>query len=524
MQNKILVFCVTVLLVSILACGGCAAPTTPTSPTSPTTMPPTTPPTEQPQYGGTLRILTMTTGTGIIGVPWEGTFTGEVIYPCLDRLVNIDFNGITPCLATGWVIADDGKSITFTLRQDVKFQDGTKFDAEAEKWNLDNWMAAHQEGSELWTSVEVLDLYTVRINLTEYKSTVLSGLAGGFCGPISPTAYEQNGKKWAEKNPVGTGPFKLVSLEADVGWSYVRNDDWWGGKPYLDAIEYKCITDMNTAQMMIEKGETDVLITSSGWTEIKLALKDKGFVLIPYLGGGEALYILPDGNNPDSPWAKKEVRLAADYALDRETLAALGKGMGGPTWQIAGSMLNYYDPALKHPYDPEKARDLLAQAGYPNGFDTTLNYMAGIFPQDFAVAIQSMLKDVGINLELNSLPPNLGFEMSSKGWHNGFFGFAYQQATNFCAEMARFLGSNRFLFVSGLSTPELRDMIDEGLRARTFEEQKYFDAQVNKYLYDEAIFIPFYINLYSAVKAPYVHDDGFGLSYFWTPGKCWLSK
>ena len=522
MQNRIWVFCITFLLTGILALGivGCDNSST----TSPTTTPTATSTTQQPQYGGTIRILTSATGQGIIGVPWKVTQTGDIIFPCLDRLINLNFNGIEPGLATAWKIADDGKSITFTLRQDVKFHDGTPFNTAAEKWNLDNWMAAHQLGTGSWISVDVVDPYTVRINLTEYSSEVLSGLAEGYCGPISPTAYEENGEAWAEKNPCGTGPFILASMTPDVGWRYERNDDYWGNKPYLDAIDYKSVTDFNTAQMMLDKGEADLWATGTGATDSKIAMADKGFVLVPISSGGEPTIVVPDANNPDSPWAKKEVRLAADYAINREEIAALTKGMGQPTWQIATPNLNYYDPSLTRPYDPDKARQLLKDAGYSEGFTTTLNYMTVGLSTDFAVALQSYFKDVGIILELNNVPPNVGIQMAMTGWQNGLFSRPSPSAYNFCAELNKFYGAKRMMTVSALTTPEFQNLIEGGLKALTLEEQKSWDIKVNKYIFDEVVCIPFYLSSYYAIKAPYVHDDGFGYAYYWTPGKCWLSN
>ena len=190
MRNKIPLACITVLLIGILVLGtfGCgdssttAPTTTSTSSSAPST---TTSAAQEPKYGGTLRIISTNAALGNIGVPWTMTQAAAVLNPCIDHLINMDFNGnIQPVLATDWKIADDGMSITFTLRQGVKFQDGTDFDAAAEKWNLEKWWEAHQPGTENWVSVEVVDTYTIRINLTEYKISVLSGLAGDYCAPI----------------------------------------------------------------------------------------------------------------------------------------------------------------------------------------------------------------------------------------------------------------------------------------------------------------------------------------------------
>jgi ABC-type transport system substrate-binding protein len=446
--------------------------------------------------------------------------------PCIDHLFNMDYNGnIKYVLATSSKVADDGKSVTYTLRQGVTFQDGTSFDATAEKWNLDKWMGAHQPGTENWVSVDVVDPYTIRINLTEYRNTVFSSLAADYCAPISPTAYEKNGNAWAEKNPVGTGPFKLVSMDPDVGWRYERNANYWGSKPYLDAIEYKVVPDLNVAQMMLEKGDAEmVLLTGTAGTNLKLALQKIGWQVIVPPSGGDVTCLMPDGNNPDSPWAKQEVRLAADYALNKQEIAALGKGYWDPTWQLANPKLNFYDPSLTRPYDPDKAKQLMNQAGYPTGLDTTL-YFDPSTPTDFAVAVQSNLKDAGIRCDLQTVAINSAFEMIMKGWHNGCFGIPFGLSINFMQGIQRYFSSTqRLMFVSILGTAELQGYIDNGLKATTTQEQNKFNALAVKYILDNEIVVPVYRINSVGIMAPYVHDPGYKGTVLWTPETCWLSK
>ena len=276
--------------------------------------------------------------------------------------------------------------------------------------------------------------------------------------------------------------------------------------------------------MMLEKEEAElVVLTGTAGTNLKSALEAKGWQLILPPSGGDVTCLMPDGNDPDSPWAIKEVRLAADYALDKEEIAALGKGYWTPTWQLANPKLDFYDSSLTRSYDPEKAKQLLADAGYPNGFDTTL-YFDPSTPTDFVVAVQSNLSDVGIRCEIQTVAINNAFEMIMKGWHNGCFGIPFGLRPNFMEGVQRYLDIHRIMFVSILNTPELQEYIDSGLRARTAEEQSELNAQVVKYIFDNELIIPVYRINSIGVIAPYVHGVDFISTILWAPEKAWLSK
>jgi ABC-type transport system substrate-binding protein len=134
---------------------------------------------------------------------------------------------LKPWLAESYKVADDLTSITFNLRKGVKFQDGTDFNAQAAKWNLDNQIQAKRQ--PYWKSVEVIDDYTIRLNLTQWQNSILSFLADETDSwMVSPAAFQKNGIDWMRKNPVGTGPFKFVSFASDTGLKTVRNPDYWG--------------------------------------------------------------------------------------------------------------------------------------------------------------------------------------------------------------------------------------------------------------------------------------------------------
>ena len=158
---------------------------------------------EQPQYGGVMKIIDVSEGAQPIGAPWEVRgVDSDLMKPAIESLIREDMKGgYHPWLATSWKIDQAKNTITLFLRKGVKFQDGTDFNAKATKWCIDHAIEAKAVSGFL--SVDVVDDYTVRINVDKYRNNYLNLLSGTACNPVSPTAFETKGKEWAERHPVG---------------------------------------------------------------------------------------------------------------------------------------------------------------------------------------------------------------------------------------------------------------------------------------------------------------------------------
>ena len=225
-----------------------------------TTAAPTT--SEVNKYGGTLKIILIAGPQTAGGLPAEVFGPDATSYQfCMEPLLKGDNKGgVVPWLAESYKLADDLKSITFTLRKGVKFHDGTELTAEIAKWNLDNYIASPT--NMYWASAEVIDGNTVKVNFRMWVNTILTSFTGNGAWMISKAAFEKNGADWARANPVGTGPFKFESFQRDVGYNVVRNPDYWQkGIPYLDAIEIAYIADPMTQKAAMEAGEYHMLQT-----------------------------------------------------------------------------------------------------------------------------------------------------------------------------------------------------------------------------------------------------------------------
>ncbi len=210
----------------------------------------------------------------------------------------------------------------------------------------------------------------------------------------------------------------FVSFENAVKMEMTKNEAYWQeGKPYLDAVEVLFVADTMTQSAMLQAGEADC-IGNQGLNKSAKDLQDAGFVIETSLP--ECWAIQPDAGNADSPYKDQKVREAVEYAIDRQALAdAFGYGFWEAVNQIPGPDASIYNsnPPLVRNYDPEKAKQLLAEAGYPDGFKTTL-LMLQFANQDQVVAVQAMLAEVGIDAELVIPEGPIKFNEATNTMHN----------------------------------------------------------------------------------------------------------
>ncbi|MBN2599643.1 MAG: ABC transporter substrate-binding protein [Candidatus Thermoplasmatota archaeon] len=362
---------------------------------------------------------------------------------------------IQPCLATSWVISPDGKNMTFTLRQGVKFHDGTDFNADAVVFSFERQYNTshpyHQYGEwAYWgymfsdiEKVEKIDNYTVKIILSRPNAAIMTSLAMFTVAIVSPT----NAEKWKEdafKNPCGTGPFEFVEWVKDDHITVEAFDDYWRGAPKLDKVIYRVITDPSARLLAIQAGEIHGMeypdpasfATIQANTNLQLMTKEGMTVGYVALNCG---YGYNDTNSngmrdDDEPWVKtpgyfepftnKSVRQAINYAIDKESIVEnLYKGTaivaknGMPPF-----MLGHNNNIVDYNYNPQKARMLLTQAGYPNGFNTTLWVMPVSRPYMFdpakiGEAIQGYLAAVNITVEIFQIDWSTYLERTQAGEH-----------------------------------------------------------------------------------------------------------
>ena len=314
---------------------------------------------------------------------------------------------IRPVLAESYEVSPDGLVYTFKLRQGVKFHDGSDFNAEAVKFvleraiNPDNKMPRANQFKAI-SKIDVVDAHTVRMTLKEPFSPFLNALAHGSAAMISPTALKKWGNKDIAFHPVGTGPFEFVEWKQTDFVKVKKFDGYWKkGYPKVDSITWKPVPENGTRMAMLQTGEADFV--SSVPAETAAALKNNPKLNLTASDSIIVRYI--SMNTTQKPFDDIKVRQAVNYAINRDALVKVAfGGFASPLTSIVPEGIKYAHKTGPWPYDPKKARELLKEAGYPNGFEAT---MWGAYndstTQKALQFIQQQLQQVGIKLTVQAL-------------------------------------------------------------------------------------------------------------------------
>lgn len=320
---------------------------------------------------------------------------------------------VEPALAESWQISEDGKTYTFTLREGVAFHDGTPVDAEAVRFTFERMLNEDHPFADTGPfplafffsavqSVAAPDAGTVVFTLNEPYAPFLTNLATPTGAIVSPAAVEASGGDFG-RAPVGAGPFKFAEWRSNEAVVVEANPDYWDGAPALQAVVFRPITDANTRTAEMLAGGLDVMVEVP---PVSLGQFQSGYNIVEAAGPHVWFLIL---NTKEGPFADQKVRQAVNYAVNKEAIAdnvleGTATVAEGP---IPAAFGWAYNPDVDpYPYDPEKARALLAEAGVAP--DTTLRFMvteggSGMLdPVAMATAIQADLAAVGLNAQIQT--------------------------------------------------------------------------------------------------------------------------
>ena len=327
-----------------------------------------------------------------------------VLYALHDALVKpMPGNHLTPSVAESWTLSADQKVYEFKLREGVKFHNGDPFTADDVKFSFERAKAKllHEKVKE----VAIVDAYRVRFVLHEPWPDFMTfyGTFASGAGWIVPKKYlESVGPDGFKKHPIGLGPYKFVSNTPGIELVMEAYEGYWRKMPAVKRLVYKSVPEATTRMAMLKRGEVDLayLLDAPMAEDVK---RDPNLKLA--FSGGIATYYLDflDMWDPKSPWADRRVRLAANYAIDRKGLSeAETLGASPPTGNIVPRTFEFALPIEPYPYDPARAKQLLAEAGYPNGFDAGDLYP---WPPYFSAgeAITNYLRAVGIKTRVRTM-------------------------------------------------------------------------------------------------------------------------
>lgn len=397
----------------------------------------------EPKQGGTLTIARPTDAVSL-DPHAESTSPGNwVMSNVLETLIVMQPDGsFTPGLATDWSQPAPDKWV-FNLRKGVKFHDGTDFNAAAVKFSIERIMNPDNPGRAASNlafikEINVINDHTLEIVTDGPYGPTLSGLALPYTGGVvSPAAVEKYGEDFG-RNLVGTGPFKFVEWKTNNSITIERFDDYWGEKPYLDRIVYRVIPEESARMLALERGEVDVVMNPAP-SEIEFLKKDNRFT-VHEVPGVRVIYF--GLNVAEEPLNDIRVRQALNYAMDRQAIVdnILEGAAVLPTSYISPGVFGYKDVSKYFTYDPDKAEQLLDEAGWVKGPDgmrskdgqplhLELHTPKGRYLKDSesAEVFQDQLRKIGVSLDVKVVEwgtlfsqargsADHGLQMFTMGW------------------------------------------------------------------------------------------------------------
>lgn len=347
------------------------------------------------------------------------TLSGGIQRMMMDGLFGFDDDmKIYPMLSTGYEANDNATEFTITLRQGISFTDGTPWNAEAAIANFTKWgdktlgLKRTTLLSSILDHVDKVDDYTIKVTLAQPFGAFISTLAHPACVMMSPKQIAA-GPQVCAQAPVGTGQYKFVEWVPGDHVKIELNKDWWGynadicgGTALADkdagfkSITFKPVGEDATRVAMIQSGDAQIIWPAP--TESVEALKADPNVTVTDGQSITVWYFMM--NNQKAPFNDVKVRQAVSYAINKEAYVQIVmNGQGVPATSVEGAAVQYYKGNDPLPYDTAKAKELLTEAGYPNGFTTTLMYANTSANQKKAEFYKQQLAEVGINLELKGM-------------------------------------------------------------------------------------------------------------------------
>ncbi|MEH6390299.1 MAG: ABC transporter substrate-binding protein [Sulfitobacter sp.] len=325
---------------------------------------------------------------------------------------------VVPGLAESWEISDDGLTYTFKLHSGVTFHDGTTMDADDVKFSLDRINADDSANAQkalfsAISEVKVLDPTTVEIKLSEPNGNLLFNLAWGDAVIVAPESIDN-----IKQLPIGTGAFKFTSWTQGDNIMIEKNPNYWGTPAALDVATFKFISDPTAAFAAMMAEDIDVFVAFPAPENLPQFEADPRFQVLVGSTEGETILAM---NNKQAPFDNVKVREAVAHAINRQAIidgAMFGYGTPIGT-HFAPHNPAYVDETALSAFDPEKSKALLAEAGFPDGFETTLDLPPPSYARRGGEIIAAQLADVGITAKINNIEWAQWLETVFKGKNFG---------------------------------------------------------------------------------------------------------
>jgi peptide/nickel transport system substrate-binding protein len=445
----------------------------------------------------------------------EGIITPfMVLYALHDALVKPMPAGInTPSLAESFTQSKDGLTYEFVIRKGVKFHNGDPVTAADVKFSFERYKGAGAKLlKERVREVQIVDPGRVRFHLKEPWPDFMTfyGTSATGAGWIVPKAYvEKVGDDGFKRAPIGAGPYKFVSFNPGVELVMEAWDGYWRKTPNIKRLVLRSLPEETTRAAALKKGEVDIayLLTGPVAEDIQ---RTPGFKLVaPKESQGTFWLDLPDQWDPKSPWHDIRVRRAASLSIDRKALnQAETLGFSYPTGSLIPRALEFSKFFEPDPYDPARAKKLLAEAGYPNGFDAGDFYP---WPPYFSMgeALVAYLQAIGIRSKVRTMEraamTTAWREKKLKNVIVGITGAGGNAATRLDAYV-----SKNGIYTSGV-LPEVEDLFQRQARETDSKRREALIHQIQQILYDRVMYVPIYELAFIWGVGPTVEEPGINL-------------
>jgi peptide/nickel transport system substrate-binding protein len=445
----------------------------------------------------------------------EGIITPfMVLYALHDALVKPMPQGLnTPSLAESWTASKDGLTYEFVIRKGAKFHNGEPVTGADVKYSFDRYKGSGAKLlKERVREVQIVDPARVRFQLREPWPDFMTfyGTSATGAGWIVPKAYvEKVGDDGFKRAPIGAGPYKFVSFNPGIELVMEAFDGYWRKAPNIKRLVYRSMPEETTRAAALKKGEVDIAYLFTGPVAEDIR-RTAGFKLVAPKESPAVFWIdLPDQWDPKSPWHDRRVRQAASLAIDREALnQAETLGFSKPTGSMIPRALEFAKVFEPDGYDPRKARQLLAEAGYPNGFDAGSFYP---WPPYFSMgeALAANLQTIGIRTKIQTMErATMTAAWREKKLKNviiGITGAGGNAATRLEAYV-----SKTGIYTAGVS-PDVEDLFQRQARETDVKKREGLIHQIQTLLHERVTHIPIYELAFIWGVGPRVEEPGVNL-------------
>jgi peptide/nickel transport system substrate-binding protein len=417
-----------------------------------------------------------------------------------------------PSLAESWSMSKDGRVWEFVLRKGARFHNGDPVTSDDVKFSFERYRgAAAAVLKERVREVQVVDPGRVRFHLKDPWPdfmTFYGTSASGAAWIIPKKYFEKVGEDGFRRAPIGAGPYKFVSLQPGIELVLEAFDGYWRKTPAVKRLVLRSIPDESTRAAALKRGEVDIAYFLNGPIADDVR-RTPGLTLSAMRTNGVLFLMFPDQWTPGSPWADRRVRLAASLAIDRQAInEAESLGYSGPTGSIVPRHQEFALPIPPDPYDPKRARALLAEAGYPSGLD------AGEFTpfppyNSMGEAIANYLSAVGIRTRVRTMERAALLSAWRDKKIKGLFVGATGSAGNASTRLEAFATAKGVLSYG--SIPEVESLFQAQIQEMDRRKREDMLHQIQRLVQERMVFAPIWENGFIRAFGPRVEEAGLTL-------------